>query len=641
MQGALDRQIGAGSSLRVAFQFCALLASTVASALPGWRCIRPLACALLVWVSQTAAPCDGASAGVPNPSQPLVAPRTARDRAGIDCESRSVLTGTRHRFELSIPPQAELEIAAGVPGVGPSWKSWPRGLERIEFSVAFEQDGNRRPLLEYQIERPPDGENSWHDFTVDLSAVGGQRGTLTLDAAGYTPPTPECGIAGSDPRQIVWTNPRFRRSTVSDGTNLILVSIDTLRADHLGCYGYGPPTSPTIDRMAREGIRFRDFTASSSWTLPSHASMLTGLEPARHAAVKFSFVPLSTTFDTLAEVLGDVGYESAAFVGGGFVGSHFALDQGFDRFWENPATKSHGDSLQSVVDMAKPWMERRRGTRFFLFLHTYQVHIPYNPPPPYDTVFDPHYRGAYQTQFLTGDARALVKRGIFDAQTLHHLSALYDGEIRAMDDAMGNLLDFLQSTGLARNTCVLFTSDHGEEFGEHGDLMHSKAKLFEELIRVPLIVWCPAKFRAGPIVSGPASHIDILPTAVEIGGGTAPTDIDGRSLVPVLRGGAVTTREAAVSEVDGSVERKQGTVRAVRTERYKLIESSIDGSEILFDVLADPAESHDLRAERGDLAGTLRGSLDRRAGEKSVAGVSAGSLDEATRERLRALGYIE
>jgi arylsulfatase A-like enzyme len=222
---------------------------------------------------------------------------------------------------------------------------------------------------------------------------------------------------------------------------------------------------------------------------------------------------------------------------------------------------------------------------------------------------------------------------------LDHLASLYDGEIRAMDTAVGDLLRFLRSTGLARNTCVFFTSDHGEEFGEHGDVLHSKAKLYRELLHIPLIVWCPARFAGGHTVSAIASHTDIVPTILELTGSTVPADLDGRSLVPPLRGNRAPIRDFALSEVHGSIERKPGEVTAVRTTEYALIESSIDGSTMLFDLTVDPGEKHDVGKERPEMIDALRAAV---AGNPLVPDAAANppvTPDDATLEQLRALGY--
>jgi Sulfatase len=290
----------------------------------------------------------------------LVADRAELERIAIDSETRSVLRGKTHHFAVTVPADAELDVGFGVPGTGRAWKLWPSDIERVAFTVAFAHDGTRETLAQRRIERPPDGATQWHDLTLDLRPLAGRRGSLILEADAYPPaaflqPTPAVfgGIPVSIPRlpPVVWTIPRLRQPSANAPTNLILISIDTLRADHLGCYGYHRPTSPNVDRMAAEGVLFRNAVASSPWTLPSHASMLTGLDPARHGAVKFVFVPMSHSVDTLAELLWDVGYETAAFVGGGFVSNFFGFSRGFDRFWENPARQTESDSLKSIVDL--------------------------------------------------------------------------------------------------------------------------------------------------------------------------------------------------------------------------------------------------------------------------------------------------
>jgi arylsulfatase A-like enzyme len=576
----------------------------------------------------------GCDRSVPERAGGPIIGRRDLDYAVVRSESRPVLRGATHRLALAVPPHAELEIGFGVPGVGPARRSWPKSLEYVQYSVAFEHGDRTQTLVDRRLERPAKGENQWHDLSVDLGALAHQRGTLVLAASAH----PSADVA-----YVVWSNPRLRTRVRRDGTNVILMSIDTLRADRLGCYGHSRPTSPTIDRMAAEGVLFRHAIASSNWTLPSHASMFTGLDPARHGAVRFSWIPLARNLDTLSELLSDQGYETAAFVGGGFVSDFMGFSQGFDRFWENPATRRRGDTLQSALDRAKPWVAKLRGAPFFLFLHTYQVHVPYNPPAPYNALFDPDYRGPYQTAFVTHDARRLLKTGTYDSATVQRLGALYDGEIRALDDAVADLLGFLQTTGLARNTCIVFTSDHGEEFAEHGDLFHWRAKLYEELIRVPLIVWCPGRFRGGRVVGGVVSHTDILPTILDIAGAAPPPNLDGRTLLPALYGNQASGRELAVSESDGSLERKSGAVRSVRSERYKLVTSTIDGWETLVDLPDDPGEAYNLRAYKEDVATQLRAAVSARprVEPEPTPARAVVTPDDATRAQMRALGYID
>ena len=591
-------------------------------------------------LSLAAAGCERNVPPAPARSLPLVASRAALDRATIGDESRYVLRGKRHRLPVEIPAHAALALAVGVsapdpkPPKQPSWRS---DLAYVDFSVRFTDERDHTQVLtERRIGEAPDARVQWHEVAVDLVALAGRRGTLTLEARPSEPALPDGDIA--------WATPRINTPGTAAATNVILISIDTLRADHLGCYGYRAPTSPSVDRMAREGVLFRDVVASSPWTLPSHASMFTGLDPARHGLVQFNaYRPLPQQFDTVAELLWDRGYESAGVVGGGYVGSFWHFDQGFDRYRQNQGSGHETrDTLQWVVDDATRWMESRRGRPFFLFLHTYQVHMPYTPPPPYDTAFDPEYRGPYATRLTARDLYLLQQEGRpIEPSILRHMEALYDGEIRAMDDGLGNLLAFLRSSGLARNTCVLFTSDHGEEFGEHGGYGHEHAKLYDELIRVPLIVWCPERFRGGRVIDELTSLADIAPTILELLGAAVPDQLDGKSLLPVLRGDATHGRAVAVSEVDGSIEKRAGRAKAVRTERYKLIESSVDNSELLFDLRADPAERRDLRGANAELAAQIRAAAGAEPRRPAVAAAPQRTPDAATGERLRALGYAE
>ena len=571
-------------------------------------------------------------------SAPLETNRDALDRRTIDNESRFVLRGRSNSFAVQVPAGATLSVGVGVSLVSslnfPA-KQWPDDLQHVDFTVAYEDHSGRRALAQQRVTRPAVGTGAWNDLVVDLGALAGAHGTLHFDATSVPAQT-------ALDRDIVWTNPRLISPAPTVPTSVILISIDTLRADALGCYGYPRPTSPNTDRMAREGVLFRDVIASSSWTLPAHVSMLTGLDPDRHGVVKFSFFhPLADELETLAERLWDAGYETGGLIGGGFVSNDLGFDQGCDRQWENPDSSGRTDTLHAVVDRAKPWLAERRGRPFFLFLHTYHVHLPFEPPPPYDTMFDPGYDGPYKSRLTEKDAFGLVRAKRLGPRLMRHARALYDGEIRDMDAAMGNLVSFLRSTGLDQHTCVLVTSDHGEEFGEHDGFSHGRAKVYEELIRVPLIVWCPSRVPRGRVVEDLASLTDVMPTVLELAGIAVPDGLDGRSLAPALHGASSPRRAAAISEVDGSVDRVEGTVRAVRGPRHKLIASTIDGSELLFDLQADPGERADLRQQAPALARQLRALGDDRARGPAVAAAPAITPDDAMQERLRALGYIE
>jgi len=501
----------------------------------------------------------------------------------------------------------------------------------VDFTIAYEDQRGRQRLAQRRVARPSDGALQWEDVQLDLGGLADREGTLTLAASG-----PGGQLTDGD---VVWSAPRITAPGASTATSVILISIDTLRADHLGCYGYATPTSPNVDHMAAEGVLFRNFVASSPWTLPSDASMLTGFDPERHGVVKFwVHRPLPPQLDTLAELLWDRGYETAGIIGGGYLSRDWNFNQGFDRCVQQGGVRQP-DTLQTAVDRAKPWLGSRQGRPFFLFLHTYQVHQPYEPPPPYDTLFDPDYRGPYEKRFTDKDRYEVEQAHGLDPADLRHVQALYDGEIRAMDDGVGNLLAFLRANRLDRETCVVFTSDHGEEFAEHGDLGHQHSKLYEELIHIPLIVWCPSRVRGGRITDALGSHTDLVPTILDLAGVAAPDGLVGVSLLPTLTGDGREVRAATLSEVDGSVDHENGAVRAIRTERFKLIESGIDDSEMLFDLTADRAERADLRPQHPKIAETVRARVsDRPCGGLGPAAPDR-TPDSATQERLRVLGY--
>jgi len=590
---------------------------------------------LLVWLAIGLSACDRhTSESALVAWSPIVA-RAALERANAGDEDRFALRGAHQRLPLGIPPAASLQIGFALsppPDAKTAISTWPSGLEFVDFTVDYQDERGPQRLAQRRIVRPADGQLQWQDVQLDLGALAGRQGMLALAASG-----PGGQLADSD---VVWSAPRITTPGASTATSVILISIDTLRADHLGCYGYAAPTSPNIDHMAGEGVLFRNFVASSPWTLPSHASMLTGLDPERHGVVKFwVHHPLPPQLDTLAELLWDCGYETAGVIGGGYLSRDWNFNQGFDRYVQQGGA-GKPDALQTAVDRAKPWLSSRQGRPFFLFLHTYQVHQPYEPPPPYDTLFDPDYRGPYEKRFTDRDRYEVEQAHGLDQAGLRHVQALYDGEIRAMDDAVGDLLAFLRANRLDRQTCVFFTSDHGEEFDEHGDLGHQHSKLYEELIHVPLIVWCPSRFHGGNINDALGSHTDVVPTILDLAGIAAPAGLDGRSLLPTLTGDTHEVRAATLSEVDGSVDHHGGGVRAIRTARYKLIQWSIDGSEVLFDLTADRAERTDLRAQHPDIAQAVRSRVSDRPRGPVVAAAPAVTPDSATRERLHALGYV-
>jgi arylsulfatase A-like enzyme len=426
--------------------------------------------------------------------------------------------------------------------------------------------------------------------------------------------------------------------------NVLLVSIDSLRADHLGCYGYHRDTTPRLDALAREGVRFERVVAPSPWTLPSHVTMLTGLPPERHGVVEDGMRAASETV-FLAETLRAHGYETAGFAAGPYLDAAFGFAQGFDRYDDYtlaPASLrgSHrGSTSAESVSLVLEWLDGRArspGTRpFFVFLHMWDVHYDYTPPAPFERLFDPGYAGRIDPRdFETG---AHIHANM-DAADLAHIVALYDGEIAFVDHHLGRLLDTLRARGVLDDTVVVVTADHGEEFFEHGRKGHQKA-LYDESLLVPLLVRYPRRLPAGAVVRDQVRLMDVPRTILGLAGidpgadfGVSPSAfLSSVDLTPLARGeGGGTGAPPAVSELFGRVV-------SIRTATAKWISR---GGE-LYDLLSDPAEHDNLAGTRPGLEGRLRDEARRWVeGWRSAPPLAEpGRVDRDVGARLRALGY--
>lgn len=413
--------------------------------------------------------------------------------------------------------------------------------------------------------------------------------------------------------------------------NLLLLSIDTLRADHLGAYGYGPPTSPFIDALAAEGIVFERASAQAPSTLLSHAAMLTSQIPQHHRASHVRYLPLAEDAVTLAEVLAARGYETVSWNGGGQLDRAFGLAQGFAIYEKGP------DPFEWAVERSQAWLEARR-TRgeqrpFFLFLHTYEAHHPYTPRAQDLELFEKGYQGYLPPMVsvqLLDDINQ--KRSSMSAEDLEHIIATYDAEIRSVDRGFGRVLETLKQLDLLDETLIVVTSDHGEEFGEHGQVGWHSHTLYEELLRVPLIFRLPGERFAGQRPSGRVRSIDIAPTLLDLAGVAAPPSFEGRSLAPYFEKGATPPEEEpAIAFRDNA----QGDAfESLTIRRHKLNEGR------LYDLEADPWEKRDQAAADSQTFESLRQQLARLVAAKpGVAPAAPVKLGEEELERLRSLGY--
>ena len=380
--------------------------------------------------------------------------------------------------------------------------------------------------------------------------------------------------------------------------NILFISVDTLRQDHLGCYGYPRSTSPRIDEIARRGTVFETGVSTSSWTLPAHTSMLTGLYPAFHG-LQDDGSTLSSEIMTLGEALRESGYHTMGVVSHVYVSSEFGLDRGFDRFDDSLIRGGARNPIAGeVVDAALELFGSVPRKPYFAFLHFFDPHWDYAAPEPFRDAFaDPGYRGA-----IDGTLRAMMPylRGdrTMPPADLAQAIALYDGEIAYLDAQIGRLLDRLREMGLMEGTVVVLTADHGEEFREHGRLGHGKT-LFGEVLAVPIILSGHSAFPAGRRRVHLASIVDLAPTLLELAGVEPIEGLQGHSLVaPEDHDERVVFAESI---------RFGNEMRAVRHQRFKLIHSLQGDRRLFFDLEADPHERHLLTADPsgGDIGARL------------------------------------
>lgn len=396
--------------------------------------------------------------------------------------------------------------------------------------------------------------------------------------------------------------------------DVYLITIDTLRSDHLHCYGYEQIQTPAMDQLAKQGIRFSEAFTPSPITNTSHTSILTGLLPSSHGVSDFG-VPLTAEHSTLAEVLEKQGYRTAAFIGSVILDTRTlapGLDRGFefyDNFPEATQTKSRWGRIErrgmDVVQSAEKWLGQHRGVPHFVWVHLYDPHDPYEPPPPYSKIYKNH---------------------------------LYDGEIAYADAALGHFLAFLKDQNWYEEALIFLVGDHGEGLGEHGEDTHG-IFLYDSTTHVPLIVKLPNEQQAGRVVDAQARTIDILPTILQMLGISidAPPNLDGSSLKPLLFGLEEGPR-IAFGETDYPLRFGWAPLRSVRVKDFKFIDAP---RPEFYDLRADPAELQNTYRPWDTGVQKLRKILAEQsaktvpAGKPSPAEVSPDTLNE-----LRALGYL-
>lgn len=429
--------------------------------------------------------------------------------------------------------------------------------------------------------------------------------------------------------------------------NIILISVDTLRADHLGCYGYDRNTTLNIDRLARDSVLFTNAIAQSSWTLPSHMSLFTGLYPSGHGVI-FDDRRLSERHITLAEILKKNGYRTVAFTDGGYVSQKFGY-RGFDQFESN----KHGsgqDGIESIYRKAVDWLRKNPSNQdsgpFFLFLHTYQPHAPYDPPPAYDIYSDKSYRGIVVVPENGNDYYESIKSGMSREDYLYVIDK-YDGDIRYTDHFLGKLFDELENLELYDESMIIITSDHGENFLDHPDSGISYVghnELYDEIVKVPLIIKT-SKFPENKVIGSQVESIDIMPTVLELLNIAIPGEVEGEGLVKLVKKGS-HDEAFAFSERFLKPHNEHDEYRMIRSSNRKLLLRSRNEPELLelelYDLENDPEEKRNLYADGAGSGKLLLRKLEAwvSAQKEKTRPADKIELDEQLERQLKGLGYM-
>ena len=394
--------------------------------------------------------------------------------------------------------------------------------------------------------------------------------------------------------------------------NVVLITIDTLRADHLGCYGYKQIKTPNIDGLAADSGRFEHAYTVVPVTLPSHTAMLTGTYPMLSGMHDFSANKLSPQQGTMATVLKQAGYATGAVVASAVLDSRFGLNQGFDFYYDHfdfsRLEEANLDEMERpgnvVADQALDWLGKNSQKKFFLWMHLYDPHYPYRPPEPYSR---------------------------------EYASQPYDGEIAFADEQVGRLLRFLKDKGLYQNTVIVLSGDHGESLGEHGEKTHGFF-IYNVTMHVPLIIHLPGK-PATQTVADPVSLVDLMPTVLAATGLDIPSQVQGRSLLSALRGEKIDRDRTLYGETFlPRLHFNWSELRGAENAKYHFIDAP---RPELYDLTKDPGELRNLFPEKKAVAEEMRAKLAGLIREYSAGKELAEKtgLDPALMERLKSLGY--
>ena len=561
--------------------------------------------------------CERLTLGGPAPRENL--PRLIADDGGPQL---LLPPDTTAQVYLRAQPESVIELAARRSDPGASLRV-RRENRSGDADVLYEGAPGTAAL------RLPLGGRPGEIVRLHVDAGGG--GAVRLDRLVLeTPRGPPLGAPG----------PRHSRPH-----NVILYVIDTLRADHLGCYGYARDTSPRLDALAREAVLFEDAQAQASWTRPAVASLLTGVTPLRHGAVRLRSA-LGDHVPTLAEILRAKGWATAAWVTNMNVSPHWGFARGFDRYEYLEEDTREGRvyvPAATIQEAAIGWIRERRDQPFFLYLHASDTHGPYTPGDPWRERFEVGTPPVVTSSAALAVQAVMQKGRQASAADVEWLKSLYDGEIAELDASIGAFVEQLRALGTLDRTLLVVVADHGEEFHDHGALSHGRT-LHRELLQVPLLVRFPGGAHGGTRVGALVQHVDVFSTILEQLGVPVPDGVDGRSLLArVTADGAPDPDALAVSHTWlGQAELVSTTAPdwkvIVRRQGARRARPGVAKSVEIYDRANDRDERANVAADQALLGAWAQQELGART--RQVAAAVERPVSPETEQKLRALGYV-
>ncbi len=552
------------------------------------------------------------------------------DRQRSSIVQRATSSITFEGLRLSDKPVARFFIAVD---------DWAPESEGIQFSISVATGAQEKVVFQRHLapaKNPRD--QGWSRQEVPLDEFAGQEVDIVLRADLKEKPS-------ANPGHAYWGEPEIVSETTSPKflPNVVVISLDTLRADFLGTYGHPNEISQHIDAIAASGTVFDNCISQSSWTRPAHFAMLASRYPG-FSILQYNekFCRISSDVLTLAELLKENDYLTAAFTGGGYMGRKSGFEQGFDYY------VSYGRRFEPNLRPVADWLDNHADSRFLLFLHNYNAHNPYDPPEDAKArfVMDPP-AACEGVTFSTEDSQAgRVSRCQKDPGVAAYIKGIYAGEVFHVDRLFGDVVSQLKRLGVFEDTIFLITSDHGEGLFDHGESNHVTT-MYQELIHVPLILSGPG-IPANTRIEHTVQLLDVAPTLLDLLGLEVPENFQGRSLVPLFRELASPRLKAfSATSWDRSMafaESKPHSFSAATLDDGKKLIRNLgeSGDEAeLYDIGADPGELSPLEANvpwQADLGGALNSWLRTLSQQDQCEHVA---MDPTTMEELKALGYLQ